>query len=69
MQNGSKLGHSKPQENGLEKSIWKMGNKVANCEVTPQAIWPVAKSLTKTSGTKASSEIHGPLGPIFFANR
>jgi hypothetical protein len=28
MQNGSKLGHSKCQENGPEKSTWKMGNKV-----------------------------------------
>jgi hypothetical protein len=29
MQNGSKLGHSKYQENGLEKSIRKMGNEVS----------------------------------------
>jgi hypothetical protein len=43
-----------------------MGKKVANCEVTPQAIWPIAKSLTKRGGPKAPSAIHGPLGPIFY---
>jgi hypothetical protein len=39
---------------------------LATCEVTPQAIWPVAKSLTKSGGPKASSAIHGPLGHIFY---
>jgi hypothetical protein len=27
--------------------------KIENCEVTPQAIWPIAKSLTKRGGPKA----------------
>jgi hypothetical protein len=32
-----------------------------NCEVTPQAIWPIAKSLPKRVEPKASSAIHGAL--------
>jgi hypothetical protein len=34
---GSKLGYSY-HENGPEKSTWKRGKKLANCEVIPQAI-------------------------------
>jgi hypothetical protein len=44
-----------------------MGNKLANCEVTPQATWPTAKSLSKRGGPKTLSAIHGPLGPIFYS--
>jgi hypothetical protein len=40
--------------------------KLANCEVTHQVIWPIAKSLAKSGGPKTPSEIHGPLGPIFY---
>jgi hypothetical protein len=40
--------------------------QLANCEVTPQAIWPIAESLSKRDGPKASSAIHDPLGPIFY---
>jgi hypothetical protein len=40
--------------------------KLANCDVIPQAMWPLVKSLTKTGGTKATSAIHGPLGLIFY---
>jgi hypothetical protein len=39
---------------------------LANYIVTPQAIWPIAKSLSKSSGPKAPSAIHGPLGPVFY---
>jgi hypothetical protein len=39
---------------------------LSNCEVTPQAICPIAKSLMKRGGPKAPSAIHGPLGPIFY---
>jgi hypothetical protein len=39
---------------------WK--TKVGNCEVTPQAIWHIAKSLTKRDGSKAPNTAHGPLG-------
>jgi hypothetical protein len=40
--------------------------KLKNYGVTPQAIWPIAKALSKRGGPKAPSAIHGPLGPIFF---
>jgi hypothetical protein len=39
---------------------------IRNCEVTPQAIWPIAKSLTKRGEPKATTAIHGPLGPVFY---
>jgi hypothetical protein len=50
------------QKGALER--WE--TKLANCEVTPQTIWPIAKSLIKRSGPKAPSAIHGLLGPIFY---
>jgi hypothetical protein len=51
----------KVQKRALE--IWE--TKLANCEVIPQAIWPIAKSLSKRGGPKGPSAIHGPLCPIF----
>jgi hypothetical protein len=30
-----------------KRALERWGKKLANCEVTPQAIWPFAKSLTK----------------------
>jgi hypothetical protein len=43
---------------------------MANCQVTTQAIWPIAKSLPKSDRSKAPSAIHGPLVPVFYpANR
>jgi hypothetical protein len=36
--------------------------EVGNCEVTPQAVWPIAKLLMKGDGPKAQSAFHGPLG-------
>jgi hypothetical protein len=30
---------------------WEM--KIENCEVTPQAVWPIAKSLMKRDGPEA----------------
>jgi hypothetical protein len=35
--------------------------KVGNCEVTPQAVWPIAKSLMKRDGPKAPTTVLGPL--------
>jgi hypothetical protein len=40
--------------------------KLANFKDTPQAIWPIAKSLTKSDGPKALSAIHDPSGPIVY---
>jgi hypothetical protein len=42
--------------NGLEQ--WE--KKVGNCEVTPQALWPIAKSLRKRDRLRALADIHGP---------
>jgi hypothetical protein len=33
-----------------------------------QAIWPIAKSLTKRGEAKATTAIHGPSGPVFYPN-
>jgi hypothetical protein len=37
---------------------------LANCEVTPQAMWPIVNP--KRFRPKAPSAIHDPLGPIFY---
>jgi hypothetical protein len=39
--------------------------KIVNTEVTPQSIWPIAKSLLKRDGPSAPTAIHGPSGLIF----
>jgi hypothetical protein len=39
--------------------------KVGNSEVTPQAIWSIAKFLIKRDGPKAPTAIHGPSGLKF----
>jgi hypothetical protein len=49
-----------------KRALERWETKFTNCEVTPQVIWPVAKSLTKGDGPKALSAIHVPLGPIFY---
>jgi hypothetical protein len=41
-------------------------NQFSNCNVTPQSIWPITKSITKMGGPKATSAIHGSLGPILY---
>jgi hypothetical protein len=51
-----------------KKALERWKTKIENCEVTPQAIWPIAKSLTKTGEAKATTAIHGPLGPVFRPN-
>jgi hypothetical protein len=50
----------------LKPALERWETKLANCEVTPQAVWPIAKSHSKIDIPKASSAIHGPLGPIFY---
>jgi hypothetical protein len=49
-----------------ERALARWETNLANCEVTPQAIWPIAKSLKKMGRPKASSAMHGPLGPMFY---
>jgi hypothetical protein len=38
---------------------------VGNKKVTPQAIWPIAKSLLKRDGPRAPTAIHGASGLKF----
>jgi hypothetical protein len=42
--------------------------KVGNCEVTPQTLWPIAKSLMKRDGPKAPVAVHGRLGITYHPN-
>jgi hypothetical protein len=44
------------------KALERWKTRIGNCEVTPQAVWPVAKSLMKRDGPKAPTGIHGLLG-------
>jgi hypothetical protein len=48
------------------KALERWETKLGNCEVTPQATWPIAKSLLRRDGPKASSAIHGPSGLKFY---
>jgi hypothetical protein len=45
------------------------GTKIGNAEVTPQAIWPIAKSLLKRDGPRAPIAIHGASGLKFHPTR
>jgi hypothetical protein len=49
-----------------KRALEKWETKLTNCEVTPQAIWPIAESFLERGGPEAPSAIHGPLGPIFY---
>jgi hypothetical protein len=42
---------------------WK--TKMGNAEITPQAIWPIAKSLLMRDGPRAPTAIHGTSGLKF----
>jgi hypothetical protein len=44
-----------------------MEAKLANCEITLQAVWPIVKSHTQSGVPKATSAIHGPLRSILYA--
>jgi hypothetical protein len=41
---------------------------VGNCEVTRQALWPIAKLRMKRDGPKAPTAVHGPLGITYHPN-
>jgi hypothetical protein len=51
------------------KSLEQLETKVRNCEVTPQALWHIEKSLMKRDGLKAPTAIHGPLGITYCLNK
>jgi hypothetical protein len=48
-----------------KRALERWDSKVANNEVTPQAIWPIAKLLTNRNGPRAPTAIHGSLGTKF----
>jgi len=49
-----------------KQAIERWETKLGNCEVTPQAVWPIAKSLLRRDGPKAPTAIHGPSGLKFY---
>jgi hypothetical protein len=49
----------------LKKALERWETKISNAEVTPQAIWPIAKSLLKRYGPRAPTAIHGTSGLKF----
>lgn len=53
MQKDSKLHSSECQENDQKTAFERWETKLANCEITSQAMWLIAKSLTKMGGPKA----------------
>jgi hypothetical protein len=48
-----------------KKALEPWGAEISNTEVTPQAIWPIVKSLIKRDGPRAPTAIHGTSGPKF----
>jgi hypothetical protein len=48
-----------------KKALEQCETTLANTEATPQAIWPIAKSLTYRDGPKAPTAIHAPSGITF----
>jgi hypothetical protein len=47
------------------RALERWETKIANTNVTPQAIWPIAKSLMKRDGAKKLTANHGPFGLTF----
>jgi DNA polymerase III delta subunit len=48
-----------------KKALGRWETKKRKCEVTPQSIWPIAKSLLRRDGPRAPTAIHGLLGQKF----
>jgi hypothetical protein len=48
-----------------KKALERWETKISNAEVTPQAIWPIAKSLLKRDGPRAPTAIHCASGLKF----
>jgi hypothetical protein len=49
-----------------KKALERWETKKINSEVTPHAIWPIAKSLLKRDGPRAPTAIHGASGLKFY---
>jgi hypothetical protein len=52
-----------------KKALERWETKISNTEVTPQAIWPIAKSLIKRDRPRARTAIHGISGLIFHPSK
>jgi hypothetical protein len=48
-----------------KRALERWETELTNTEVTPQAIWPITKSLANKDGPRAPTAIHGPSGPKF----
>jgi hypothetical protein len=48
-----------------KKALGRWETKISNAEVTPQAIWPIAKSFLKRDGPRSPTVIHGTSGLKF----
>jgi hypothetical protein len=45
-----------------KKAFERWETRIGNTEVTPQGIWPIAKSLLKRDGPRPPAAIHGASG-------
>jgi hypothetical protein len=52
-----------------KKGVERWETKIGISEVTPQAIWPIAKSILKRDGPRAPTAIHGPSGLKFYPSQ
>jgi hypothetical protein len=50
------------------KVLERWETKLGICELTPQDLWPIAKSLIKRDGLKAPPVVHGPLEMAYHPN-
>jgi hypothetical protein len=48
-----------------KKTMERSDTRMGNCEVTPQAIWPIARALLNRDASKAPTAIHGYSGLKF----
>jgi hypothetical protein len=68
IQGGSELGRKPIKRMVRKRALERWETEIETCEVTPQAIWLIAKSLSKRGGPKAPTAIYGHLGPTFYPN-
>jgi hypothetical protein len=66
MQSDKKTGSLETSGKWSGKNTLKLRDEVGKCQVTPQAIWSIAKYFSERGGPKALSAIHGSLCPIFY---
>jgi hypothetical protein len=59
------LDHEDNQVITGKKALERWETKIGKTEVTPQALWPIAKSLLKRGGIRTPTAIHGSSGLKF----